>query len=58
MPGLPDEHIHEHATGVALKTVDAHKEPQDLVFYAGCQWVSISDYNFPGAFVLTDPYCL
>lgn len=37
MPGHPDEQVHETATGAALKTVEAHKEPQDLVFYAG--WV-------------------
>ena len=32
--------IHPHATGRALQTVEAHQEPQELVFYAG--WVRTS----------------
>ncbi|KAF7968621.1 hypothetical protein HWV62_11740 [Athelia sp. TMB] len=28
---VPDQHIHETATGAALKTVEAHSEQQDLV---------------------------
>ncbi|KAL0955839.1 hypothetical protein HGRIS_002041 [Hohenbuehelia grisea] len=35
--GIPDEHIHPTATGLAAETVQRHQEPQDLVFYAG--WV-------------------
>jgi hypothetical protein len=35
---IPDEDIFPHATGAALSTVEAHKEHQELVFYAG--WVS------------------
>jgi hypothetical protein len=36
----PDEQIFPHATGNAISTVEAHKEPQELIFYAG--WVSCS----------------
>lgn len=34
---MPDEHIHPTATGLAKKVVDAHQDPQDLVFWSG--WV-------------------
>jgi len=33
--GIPDEDIYPTATGEALKTVQAHQSPQDVVFYAG-----------------------
>jgi glutathione S-transferase len=33
--GMPDENIHPHATGAALETVNAHQEPQDIVFWSG-----------------------
>ena len=32
---VPDASINPHATGPALKIVEAHSAPQDLVFYAG-----------------------
>ena len=34
---VPDVKIFPHATGEALKTVEKHQDPQDLVFYSG--WV-------------------
>ena len=34
-----EQKIHPHATGLAAKTVEAHQQPQDLVFYSG--WVCI-----------------
>jgi glutathione S-transferase len=34
---IPDEQIFPHATGNAISTVEAHKEPQELIFYSG--WV-------------------
>lgn len=34
---IPDQHIHEVATGNAIKTVQEHEQPQELVFYSG--WV-------------------
>lgn len=35
---MPDASIHPTATGQAKDTVDAHKDPQDLVFYSGKYW--------------------
>ena len=32
---MPDAQIHPVATGKAIKTVEAHQDPQDLVFYSG-----------------------
>ena len=32
---MPDAQIHPVATGEAIKTVEAHQDPQDLVFYSG-----------------------
>jgi hypothetical protein len=37
---VPDEQLFPHATGNAISTVEAHKEPQELIFYAG--WVGHS----------------
>jgi glutathione S-transferase len=42
--GMPDENVHPHATGNAAKTVEAHQEPQGLIFYSGwfCPFVQRS----------------
>lgn len=32
---MPDAQIHPVATGNAIKIVEAHQEPQELVFYSG-----------------------
>lgn len=36
---VPDVQIFPHATGQAIKTVEAHQDPQELIFYAG--WVRV-----------------
>jgi glutathione S-transferase len=40
---IPDADIHPVATGPAIKVVEAHQEPQDLVFYSGwfCPYAQI-----------------
>ncbi len=50
MSGVPDQHIHPVATGLAAKTVEKHQESQALVFYAG--WVRLILY-FDASIVLT-----
>jgi glutathione S-transferase len=37
---MKDENIHPHATGLAAKTVEAHQDKQNFVFWSG--WVSPS----------------
>ena len=32
---MPDAKIHPTATGKAIKVVEAHHDPEDLVFYSG-----------------------
>ena len=34
---VPDVQIFPTATGAAAKTVEAHQDPQELIFYSG--WV-------------------
>jgi len=60
---LPDEHIHPYATGPAAKTVDAHQEPQELVFYSGwfCpfnqrSWVALEEKGIPYQYKEVNPY--
>ncbi|KZP28522.1 glutathione-S-transferase [Athelia psychrophila] len=60
---VPDAQIHEHATGVALKTVEAHSEPQDLVFYSGwfCPfvqrtWITLEEKKVPYQYKEVNPY--
>ncbi|KZT21089.1 glutathione-S-transferase [Neolentinus lepideus HHB14362 ss-1] len=61
--GLPDEHIHPHATGAAEKTVAQHEQPQDLIFYAGwfCpfvqrSWVALEEKGIPYQYKEVNPY--
>ncbi|KAJ6589939.1 glutathione-S-transferase [Mycena vulgaris] len=60
---IPDEHIFPHATGAALATVEAHKEPQELIFYAGwfCpfvqrSWICLEEKGIPYQYKEVNPY--
>lgn len=39
----PDENVHPTATGLAKQTVDAHQDPQEIVFWSA--WVGIHAYS-------------
>lgn len=61
--GLPDEHIHPHATGKAANTVAAHKDPQPVTFYAGwfCpfvqrSWIVLEEKGIPYQYREVNPY--
>jgi len=61
--GLPDEHIHPHATGAAEKTVAQHEQRQDLIFYAGwfCpfvqrSWVALEEKGITYQYKEVNPY--
>ncbi|KAI0753111.1 glutathione-S-transferase [Daedaleopsis nitida] len=61
--GLPDEHIHPHATGRAAQTVQQHQEPQELVFYSGwfCpyvqrSWITLEERGIPYKYKEVNPY--
>ncbi|OBZ69936.1 Glutathione S-transferase omega-1 [Grifola frondosa] len=58
-----EQKIHPHATGLAAKTVEAHQEPQDLVFYSGwfCPyvqrtWITLEERGIPYQYVEVNPY--
>ncbi|EJF57539.1 glutathione-S-transferase [Dichomitus squalens LYAD-421 SS1] len=60
---MPDDKILPHATGEAAKTVEKHKEPQDLVFYAGwfCPfvqrgWITLEERGIPYEYKEVNPY--
>ncbi|KAJ7496836.1 glutathione-S-transferase [Mycena latifolia] len=60
---VPDEKIFPHATGTALSTVEAHKEPQELIFYAGwfCPyvqrtWICLEEKGIPYQYKEVNPY--
>ncbi|KAJ6491786.1 glutathione-S-transferase [Mycena vitilis] len=59
----PDEQIFPHATGNAISTVEAHKEPQELIFYAGwfCpfvqrSWITLEEKGIPYQYKEVNPY--
>jgi glutathione S-transferase len=61
--GVPDEHIHPHATGAAAKTVEARQAPQELVFYSGwfCpfvqrSWIALEEKGVPYQYKEVNPY--
>lgn len=61
--GVPDQHIHPVATGVAAKTVANRQDPQDLVFYAGwfCPfvqrtWIALEEKGIPYQYKEVNPY--
>ncbi|KAJ7503024.1 glutathione-S-transferase [Mycena galericulata] len=60
---VPDEEIFPHATGTALLTAEAHKAPQDLIFYAGwfCpyvqrSWIALEEKGIPYQYKEVNPY--
>ncbi|KAJ7743826.1 glutathione-S-transferase [Mycena metata] len=60
---IPDEQIFPHATGNAVSTVEAHKDPQELVFYAGwfCPfvqrtWITLEEKGIPYQYKEVNPY--
>ncbi|KAJ6631525.1 glutathione-S-transferase [Mycena sp. CBHHK59/15] len=60
---IPDEQIFPHATGTAAATVEAHKEPQELIFYAGwfCpyvqrSWICLEEKGIPYQYSEVNPY--
>ncbi|GAA6035386.1 hypothetical protein JCM8097_008850 [Rhodosporidiobolus ruineniae] len=60
---MPDKIDPPHATGVALKTVEAHAEPNDLVFHAGwfCPfvqrvWIALEEKGIEYQYKEVDPY--
>jgi len=60
---VPDQKIHPHATGEAQKLVEAHSEPQDLVFHAGwfCPyvqrtWITLEEKGIPYQYKEVNPY--
>ncbi|KAF8132219.1 glutathione-S-transferase [Mycena galopus ATCC 62051] len=61
--GVPDEQIFPHATGNAISTVEAHKEPQELIFYSGwfCpyvqrSWITLEEKGIPYQYKEVNPY--
>jgi hypothetical protein len=46
---IPDIDLYPEATGLAKKTADKHKDPQDLVLYSGwfCPFGTLNFSNFP-----------
>ncbi|TCD61941.1 hypothetical protein EIP91_007681 [Steccherinum ochraceum] len=61
--GIPDEHIHPVATGVAAETVAKHWDPQEIVFYSGwfCPfvqrtWIALEERGIPYQYVEVNPY--
>ncbi|KAJ7099522.1 glutathione S-transferase-like protein [Mycena belliarum] len=55
--------IFPHATGAALATAEAHKDPQDLIFYSGwfCPynqrvWVTLEEKGIPYQYQEVNPY--
>ncbi|KAJ7647721.1 glutathione-S-transferase [Roridomyces roridus] len=59
----PPTDLFPHATGAALKTVEAHQEPQDLVFYSGwfCpfvqrSWIALEEKGIPYQYKEVNPY--
>ncbi|KAL8291904.1 hypothetical protein RQP46_002162 [Phenoliferia psychrophenolica] len=60
---VPDASIHPHATGPALKIVEAHSAPQDLIFYSGwfCPfnqrvWVALEEKGIQYEYREVNPY--
>lgn len=60
---IPDQDIFPHATGAAAKTVEAHQDPQDVVFYSGwfCPfvqrtWIALEEKGIPYQYKETNPY--
>lgn len=60
---MPDAQIHPVATGEAIKTVEAHQDPQDLVFYSGwfCPfvqrvWIALEEKGIPYQYKEENPY--
>ncbi|KAJ6497564.1 glutathione-S-transferase [Mycena sanguinolenta] len=60
---IPDEQIFPHATGNAKLTVDAHQEPQELIFYSGwfCpyvqrSWICLEEKGIPYQYKEVNPY--
>jgi len=60
---MPDADIFPHATGEALKTVEQHQEPQDLVFWSGwfCPfnqrtWITLEERGIPYQYKEVNPY--
>ncbi|KAJ7876132.1 glutathione-S-transferase [Mycena olivaceomarginata] len=60
---VPDEQLFPHATGNAISTVEAHKEPQELIFYAGwfCpfvqrSWIVLEEKGIPYQYKEVNPY--
>ena len=61
--GIPDEHIYPHATGHAAKTVAAHQDPQEVIFYSGwfCpfvqrSWITLEEKGIPYQYKEVNPY--
>lgn len=61
--GVPDEHIHPHATGHAAKTVAAHQDSQEIVFYGGwfCpfvqrSWITLEEKGILYQYKEVNPY--
>ncbi|KZS86847.1 glutathione-S-transferase [Sistotremastrum niveocremeum HHB9708] len=60
---MPDADIHPNATGRALKVVEAHQEPADLMFYAGwfCPfvqrvWIALEEKGIHYQYKEENPY--
>ncbi|GAA5905477.1 hypothetical protein JCM5296_005884 [Sporobolomyces johnsonii] len=60
---MPDKIDPPHATGAAAKTVEAHSEPHELVFYAGwfCPfvqrvWIALEEKELAYHYVEINPY--
>ncbi|KAJ7647720.1 hypothetical protein FB45DRAFT_860810 [Roridomyces roridus] len=54
---LPLADLFPHATGAASKTVEAHQDPQDLVFYAAWRsWITLEEKGIPYQYKEVNPY--
>ncbi|CEQ42143.1 SPOSA6832_03929 [Sporobolomyces salmonicolor] len=56
---MPDKIDPPHATGAAAKTVEAHSEPHDLVFYAPFVqrvWIALEEKKLAYQYVEINPY--